>query len=125
MMMMQKPNLNDLKVGDIVYTHKWHYCFKYDLLVSEVITRITPKRTKIVTDKDEYTNLNIYNPFIIPDEVAIQRGKVAEAFKNVMDFSNKVYKQKFRKYSDEELLELSELIKPVMSFMKEHELKGE
>ena len=56
-----KIEQDDLKVGDVVYTSHhpnigvW-VSFRYSKMRKEVIQRITPKRTKIVTDYGEYTN---------------------------------------------------------------------
>ncbi len=58
--MIKRPDLKDLKVGDTVYVLKnvnpTFACFRYRFISEETIVRITPKRTKFITNKGEYTN---------------------------------------------------------------------
>ena len=57
-----KIEQDDLKVGDVVYTSHhpnigvW-VSFRYSKMRKEVIQRITPKRTKIVTDDEDMLNV--------------------------------------------------------------------
>lgn len=57
--MIEKVNKDNLKVGDTIYVAKpyeidWGITFRYPFYQEETITRITPKRTKFVTNKAEY-----------------------------------------------------------------------
>ena len=71
-----KIEQDDLKVGDVVYTSHhpnigvW-VSFRYSKMRKEVIQRITPKRTKIVTDYGEYTNRDHF--YKMTDELKLQR----------------------------------------------------
>ena len=64
-----KIEQDDLKVGDVVYTSHhpnigvW-VSFRYSKMRKEVIQRITPKRTKIVTDYGEYTNRDHFYKYV-------------------------------------------------------------
>lgn len=119
--MIKKPNLDDLKVGDTVYVLKFVSCgfssFRYRIISEEKITRITPKRTKIITNKDEYVNRN---PFVIPDEELITQHNIASAFKKIENTRYCFEKQDLRKYSDKELLKLSELTEQLQAIIDEH-----
>ena len=76
-----KIEQDDLKVGDVVYTSHhpnigvW-VSFRYSKMRKEVIQRITPKRTKIVTDYGEYTNRDHF--YKMTDELKKQ-SEIAEA----------------------------------------------
>lgn len=80
-----KIEQDDLKVGDVVYTSHhpnigvW-VSFRYSKMRKEVIQRITPKRTKIVTDYGEYTNRDHF--YKMTDELKKQ-SEIAEAAENI------------------------------------------
>ena len=82
-----KIEQDDLKVGDVVYTSHhpnigvW-VSFRYSKMRKEVIQRITPKRTKIVTDYGEYTNRDHF--YKMTDELKKQ-SEIAEAAENICD----------------------------------------
>ena len=122
--MIKKPNLEDLKVGDTVYVLKYvravFVSFRYRIISKEKITRITPKRTKIITNKDEYVNCN---PFVIPDEELITQHNIAKAFDIVNHTRYYFDKQDLLKYSDEEILKLSELAKQLQVIIDAHNYK--
>lgn len=102
-------NKDTLKVGDTVYVRKkfcigWSH-FRYDEFSQETIVRITPKRTKFVTDKNEYDK---YVTFYAPsDELSYQN----EIVYNVRRLNDVIYKlamsrkeNAFSNLSDEQLL---------------------
>lgn len=118
-----KPRLTDLHVGDTVYVRKsvrdvWTY-FRYCTLSKEKIVRITPKRTKIETNKGIY-DCRSSNPFIFPDEKLIEQHKVAQSFIKVCNVRNEFSKQNLKEYSDEEILQLSEISEQLRSIFKKH-----
>lgn len=122
--MVNKPDLKSLKVGDTVYVLKTvkptFVCFRYKIISKETITRITPKRTKFITNKAEYANCN---PFVIPDEELITQHNIAKAFAIVENTRYYFDKQDLLKYSDEEILKLSELAKQLQVIIDAHNYK--
>ena len=118
-----KPILADLRVGDTVYVLKsvrdvWTY-FRYCILSKEEILRITPKRTKIETNKGIY-DCRSSNPFILPDERLIEQHKVAQSFIKVCNARSEFSKQNIKDFSDEEILQLSEISEQLRSIFKKH-----
>lgn len=122
--MVNKPDLKSLKVGDTVYVLKTvnsiFISFRYKIISKETITRITPKRTKFITNKAEYANCN---PFVIPDKELITQHNIAKAF-NIVNHTRYYFdKQDLLKYSDEEILKLSELAKQLQVIIDAHNYK--
>ena len=122
--MIKRPDLKDLKVGDTVYVLKnvnpTFACFRYRFISEETIVRITPKRTKFITNKGEYTNRN---PFVIPDERLKAEHNVAKAYLFVKDFCYRFSKEDLINYSDDEISQLAELTEQVKNIIDKHNRK--
>ena len=78
---------DSLKVGDVVGVARkiqcgWHW-FRHDKIIPAKIVKITPKRTKIVTDK--FGEHDKYEKFYELNEDAAQETILAEAFKTLQD----------------------------------------
>ena len=107
-----KIEQDDLKVGDVVYTSHhpnigvW-VSFRYSKMRKEVIQRITPKRTKIVTDYGEYTNRDHF--YRMTDELKKQ-SEIAEATENICDDLAKIdqfiKKHSYKGIHDEDMLKI-------------------
>lgn len=117
--MFKHPNLEDLKVGDTVYT-LMDTRFRYSMIRKEEITRVTPKRNKIETNKCIYENCRNFNPFIIPDEALIAESRIAIAFHKIKSIRTNFDKQDFAQYSDEELSKLLEISMQLQNLIDEH-----
>lgn len=118
-----RPNLDNLQVGDTVYVLKsvrdvWTY-FRYCTLSKEQIICITPKRTKIETNKGVY-DCRSSNPFIFPNEKLIEQHKVAQSFIKICNARREFSEQNIKEFSDEEILQLSEISEQLRSIFKKH-----
>lgn len=120
-------NKDDLKVGDVVGIARevrcgWGTSFRHVMVYPAKIVRITPKRTKIETDK--FGEHNKYETFYKYDSDAIEESKMAEKFwmiqegvYNIEDFKSK---RGLRVIKDEDLDALSEHINAVTEILKRY-----
>lgn len=120
---LSRPNLDNLQVGDTVYVLKavkdvWTH-FRYELISKEKIVRITPKRTKIETNKGTY-DCKCYNPFVIPDVELTKEHNITKAFIKVRNARDDFSKQDLFKFSDEELLKLAEISEKLQDVFEKH-----
>lgn len=118
-----RPNLDNLQVGDTVYVLKavkdvWTH-FRYELISKERIVRITPKRTKIVTNEGTY-DCKYYNPFVIPDVELKKKHNITKAFIKVRNARDDFSKQDLFKFTNEELLELAEISEQLQDVFEKH-----
>ena len=80
---LKEIDRDSLKVGDVVgvarkVEYGWHLSFRYDKIIPTKIVKITPKRTKIVSDK--FGEHDKYEKFYELNEDAAQETILAEAF---------------------------------------------
>lgn len=120
-------NKDDLKVGDVVGIARevrcgWGTSFRHVMVYPAKIVRITPKRTKIETDK--FGEHDKYETFYKYDSDAIEESKMAEKFwmiqegvYNIEDFKSK---RGLRVIKDEDLDALSEHINAVTEILKRY-----
>lgn len=106
-----KADINRLRPGDKVYIAqplKFGVTpFRYPRLLEETVVRITPKKTKLITNKGEYVvaNTKIY---LENDEVHRLRaivGCVVAGLNTVNDIS--YYRYNIRRLSDEQIQEFT------------------
>ncbi len=114
---------NDIKVGDTVYTlsfpqYGWSSCFRYPILKCHKIARITPKRTKFVTEKGvEYTdNTNFYKL----DDVLTHDSIIAGYFQYCYKYSSDINPNALAKLSDDELKTVYDSMKAIMEILHKH-----
>ena len=122
-----KIEQDDLKVGDVVYTSHhpnigvW-VSFRYSKMRKEVIQRITPKRTKIVTDYGEYTNRDHF--YKMTDELKKQ-SEIAEAAENICDDLAKIdqfiKKHSYKGIRDEDMLNIKDHMNAVRKILDSYE----
>ena len=121
-------NKNDLKVGDVVGVARevhcgWGTSFRHVFVYPAKIIRITPKRTKIETDKfgehDKHEVLYKY------DSEAIKESEMAKKFKEIKDgvyvIENFELRRGLRVIKDEDLDTLSEHINAIAEILKSYE----
>ena len=118
---------DDLKVGGVVYTSHhpnigvW-VSFRYSKMRKEVIQRITPKRTKIVTDYGEYTNRDHF--YKMTDELKKQ-SEIAEAAENICDDLAKIdqfiKKHSYKGIRDEDMLNIKDHMNAVRKILDSYE----
>ena len=81
---MNTVDINTIKVGDKVGyctypTYGWKH-FRYPIVEVMTVTRITPKRTKIVLDNSTEVDRHNFSRLIIPTEEDIKRSNIAKTF---------------------------------------------
>lgn len=84
---------NDVKVGDVVgvaYNVQigWGRIYKHSVIKPVKIARITPKRTKFVSD--DGAEFDKYTPFYVLDETAMKETELALAMTRFIKASNDI-----------------------------------
>ena len=120
-------NKDDLKVGDVVGIARevrcgWGTFFRHVMVYPAKIVRITPKRTKIETDK--FGEHDKYETFYKYDSDAIEENKMAEKFKLIRDgvYTIEDFKSRhgLKVIKDEDLDTLSEHINAIAEILKSY-----
>lgn len=120
-------NKDDLKVGDVVGVARglrcgWGTIFRHVMVYPAKIIRITPKRTKIETDK--FGEHDKYETFYKYDSEAIKESEMAKKFKEIRDgvYAIEDFKSSrgLRVIKDEDLDALSEHINAVAEILKSY-----
>lgn len=120
-------NKDDLKVGDVVGVARevrcgWGANFRHVMVYPAKIIRITPKRTKIETDK--FGEHDKYETFYKYDSEAIKESEMAKKFKEIRDgvYAIEDFKSSrgLRVIKDEDLDVLSEHINAVAEVLKRY-----
>lgn len=120
-------NKDDLKVGDVVGIAReircgWGASFRHVMVYPAKIIRITPKRTKIETDK--FGVHDKYEAFYKYDSEAIKENEMAKKFKEIRDgvYAIEDFKSRrgLRVIKDEDLDTLSEHINAVAEILKRY-----
>lgn len=121
-------NKDDLKVGDVVGIAReircgWGASFRHVMVYPAKIIRITPKRTKIETDK--FGVHDKYEAFYKYDSEAIKENEMAKKFKEIRDGAYVIedFKSRhgLRVIKDEDLDALSEHINAIAEILKSYE----
>lgn len=120
-------NKDDLKVGDVVGVAReircgWRASFRHVMVYPAKIIRITPKRTKIETDK--FGEHDRYETFYKYDSEAIKESEIAKKFEKIRDgvYAIEDFKSRrgLRVIKDEDLDALSEHINAVAEILKRY-----
>lgn len=124
-------NKDDLKVGDVVGVARevrcgWGTSFRHVMVYPANIIRITPKRTKIETDK--FGEHDKYETFYKYDSEAIKESEMAKKFNEIRDgvYAIEDFKSRhgLRVIKDEDLDTLSEHINAVVEVLKRYGKRG-
>lgn len=124
-------NKDDLKVGDVIGVAReircgWGASFRHFMVYPAKIIRITPKRTKIETDK--FGEHDKYETFYKYDSEAIKESEMAKKFKEIRDgvYAIEDFKSSrgLRVIKDEDLDTLSEHINAVAEILKGYGKRG-
>jgi hypothetical protein len=120
-------NKEDLKVGDVVGVARevrcgWGASFRHVMVHPAKIIRITPKRTKIETDKfGEHDKHEVFYKY---DSDAIKESEMAKKFNKIRDgvYAIEDFKSSrgLRVIKDEDLDALSEHINAVVEVLKKY-----
>lgn len=117
---------DSLKVGDVVGVARkiqcgWHW-FRHDKIIPAKIVKITPKRTKIVSDK--FGEHDKYEKFYELDENAKLENELAEAFETLQDGIYELGElrrnDRIRNISDEDIQEASKHMKAIMEITEKY-----
>lgn len=121
-------NKDDLKDGDVVGIAReircgWGTSFRHVMVYPAKIIRITPKRTKIETDK--FGVHDKYETFYKYDSEAIKENEMAKKFNEIRDgvYAIEDFKSRrgLRVIKDEDLDTLSEHINAIAEILKSYE----
>lgn len=124
-------NKDDLKIGDVVGVARevrcgWGTNFRHVMVYPAKIIRITPKRTKIETDK--FGEHDRYETFYKYDSEAIKESEIAKKFKEIRDgvYAIEDFKSSrgLRVIKDEDLDALSEHINAVAEILRRYGKRG-
>lgn len=91
--------------------------FRYPRLIPELITRITPARTKFVTDKQEHDK---YTNFYEINEETDKIREVGVAYDKIRTFQYDFGKITVSDFSDEDLLELDRISNEMKSIISKY-----
>lgn len=120
---LTKVDIDTLKVGDIVGyclypTFGWNNVFRYPIIQSKTVERITPKRTKFVLNGGVELDVRKAKQLVVLDEEAKRQSSVAKTFKKLQHILFEIEKDKRKgthliegKISDEELFEYYKLMR--------------
>ncbi len=123
---LKEIDKDTLKVGDVVGVARgikcgWHW-FRHGKIIPVKIIKITPKRTKIVSDK--FGKHDKYEKFYELNEDAAQETILAEAFKTLQDEMYKLVELNrnglLEAISDEDVMEASKHMKTIMEIMEKY-----
>ena len=97
-------NKDDLKVGDVVEVARevrcgWGISFRHGMVYPAKIIRITPKRTKIETDK--FGEHDRYETFYKYDSEAIKESEMAKKFTEIITADSKEEIKRWRELAEE------------------------
>lgn len=124
---LKKIDKDTLKVGDFVgiarkVSYGWKSSFRHQLITPAQITRITPKRTKLFTDKfGEHDKGEI---FYEPDSNALKENHLAMLFdgfqRGVYELNEFKRKEGIGIISDSDLLVVAEHMKAITDILKKY-----
>lgn len=124
---LKEIDRNSLKVGDVVgvaskVRYGWRSSFRHDEIIPTKIVKITPKRTKIVSDK--FGEHDKFEKFYELNEDAAQETILAEAFKifrdGIYELGELKRNDRLRVISDEDILEASKHMKAIVEIMEKY-----
>lgn len=126
---LKEIDKNTLKVGDVVGIARpvrtgYYSQFRHLKIYQATITRITPKRTKITTDK--FGNHDRHEKFYEYNYNAEKENALAEEFCQIRDGSYYLYefkRQGLNRISDEDLPEVAEHMKAITEILKKYKEK--
>ena len=123
---LKEIDKDTLKVGDVVGIARevgigCISIFRHDRIISATITRITPKRTKITTDK--FGDHDRHEKFYEYNYNAEKENELAEEFCQIRDGVYDLYEFKregLDRISDEDLPEVAEHMKAITEILKKY-----
>ena len=120
---VKKIEIKDMKVGDeiaVAYSLNigWGKRYRYPIWKIETVKRITPKKTKVVTEVDgnmrEYTKDTI---FAIPSDETKKQTDVAKAMYESDYMADKIARFDKSSQKDDAILSIYEHLSKIMKFL--------
>lgn len=126
---LKKIDKDALKVGDVVGVMRtvqagWRCGFRHALITPAKIIRITPKRTKFVTDK--FGDHDRYETFYECNFNAEKENELAEEFRQISDGVYDLFEFKRRglsRINDEDLPEVAEHMEKITEILEKYREK--
>lgn len=126
---LKEIDKNTLKVGDVVGIARpvrtgYYSQFRHLKIYQATITRITPKRTKITTDK--FGDHDRHEKFYEYNYNAEKENALAEEFCQIRDGVYDLYefkRQSLNRISDEDLPEVAEHMKAITEILEKYKEK--
>lgn len=123
---LKEIDKDTLKVGDVVGVSReigigYMSSFRHRRIIPATITRITPKRTKITTDK--FGDHDRHEKFYEYNYNAEKENELAEEFCQIRDGVYDIYEFKRKgldRISDEDLPEVAEHMKAMMKILEKY-----
>lgn len=123
---LKEIDKDTLKVGDVVGVARevgigYISIFRHDRIISETITRITQKRTKITTDK--FGDHDRHEKFYEYNYNAEKENELAEEFCQIRDGVYDLYEFKRKgldRISDEDLREVAEHMEAITEILEKY-----
>lgn len=126
---LKEIDKDTLKVGDVVGVARgiqcgWHW-FRHDKIIPAKIVKITPKRTKIVSDKfGEHDKREV---FYVLDRNAAQETILAETYETfrtgIYELGELKRNGRLEAISDEDILEASKHMEAIMEITEKYKEK--
>lgn len=126
---LKEIDKDTLKVGDVVGVARevgigYMSSFRHDRIIPATITRITPKRTKITTDK--FGDHDRHEKFYEYNYNAEKENELAEEFCQIRDGVYDLYefeRKGLDRISDEDLPEVAEHMKAITEILQKYKEK--
>lgn len=126
---LKEIDKDTLKVGDVVGVMRtvqagWRCSFRHSLITPAKIIRITPKRTKFVTDK--FGDHDKYETFYECNLNAEKENELAEKFVQIKEslWDIEIFRKGgLTRISDEDLLEVAEHMEAITEILKKYKEK--
>lgn len=126
---LKEIDKDTLKVGDVVGVSReigigYMSSFRHRRIIPATITRITPKRTKITTDK--FGDHDRHEKFYEYNYNAEKENELAEEFCQIRDGVYDIYEFKRKgldRISDEDLPEVAEHVKAITEILQKYKEK--
>ena len=124
---LKEIDRDSLKVGDVVgvaieVQYGWRSSFRHSKIIPTKIVKITPKRTKIVSDK--FGEHDKYEKFYELNESAAQETMLAEAFETfkagIYELGELRKNERLLRISDEDVIIASRYMKAIMEIMERY-----
>lgn len=126
---LKEIDKDTLKVGDVVGVARpislgYRSSFRHDRIIPAIVTRITPKRTKIETDRFGVHDRN--ETFYVYDYYAKREDDLADGFSQIRDGIYKLYEFKkngLSRIDDEDIPNVARCMEEIMKILEKYKEK--